>query len=73
MNILLEYRESDGWLHHLYDQKAENTNGFFTLCNNISAEQGLEFGRYLHNKYDFNKEIPCFEEVKETFVEFLNT
>jgi len=71
MNTLLEYCERTGHFHN-NDKKIElETNGYSTVCDNISRDNALEFGNHVRSKDNKGEIKFSLEEVKTMFVDFL--
>ncbi|MBA3704578.1 MAG: hypothetical protein H0W84_01345 [Bacteroidetes bacterium] len=71
----LEYNEYQGRFHLNKGGIEPNTNYWFTICNNLSYEQCMEFSELMTEKYDLmgqNKnDYPSFELIQSEFVKFL--
>jgi hypothetical protein len=70
----LEYNQNNGFFH-FEDilKKNEDTNGYKTICNNLSCENCKDFIEFVNNKYNIEVELPTFEIILLEFEEFLKS
>ncbi|MBB1194840.1 hypothetical protein DNC80_14310 [Flavobacterium sp. SOK18b] len=70
----LEYNEKQGFFHfENIKENNKNTNGYQTICKNISVDQCIEFVSLIYEKHFGIDVDPTFENVLHEFISFLET